>query len=394
MPAVLALGLASANNAGVQPALTIVGSSARAAAFSAVRSGFRVHTGDLFADADLRQVAQALRIDSYPCGLGRVIAGSQAGAWIYIGALENHPELVDAWARLRPLWGNSGDALRRVRDPQQLAAIFARFGLPFPAICYRADDVPRDGSWLRKPFESASGTGIHPWSGKVVDARAGYFQQRIEGASYSGAYLANGIRAVLLGVTEQLVGCSWTGSSGFRYCGSLGPVDLPKPVLAGFRRVGQALAAEFGLRGLIGIDAIVNAQGVWPVEINPRYTASLEVLERALQMPVIALHQEACLRDQLPPEASSPERGEICGKAIVYADRRVRVDYDWRHEFDPKPEACWHPVADIPDPGSIVERGWPIATVLAVGRDIEEVRCLMRERASQLRSKCTAVESV
>jgi uncharacterized protein len=391
VPAVLALGRTSANNAGVQPVLTIVGSSARAAAFSAARSGFIVHAGDLFADADLQQVAQTLQISDYPSGLGRVISGSQAGGWIYTGALENQPELVDAWARCRPLWGNAGPALRGVRNPRQLAATFARHELLYPATSHQPHDVPRDGSWLRKPLHSAGGAGIYPWVGSTNDPRGGYFQQLVDGTSYAGVYVANGKRAVLLGATEQLVGCAWAGGSGFRYCGSLGPAALADRVLNDFRRIGQALAADFGLRGLFGVDAIVNAHGVWPVEVNPRYTASLEVLERALGLPAIALHVEACSSDRLPDEPTSREHGETCGKAIVFAECRLSVENDWREQAGPTRSKAWPLVADTPEPGSIIEAGWPIATVLASGRDTEQVRRLLRERAAQLRSACREI---
>ena len=61
----------------MQKFLTIVGSSARAAASSAVRAGFFVRAGDLFADADLAQVAEATRVADYPAGLGQVIMGSK-----------------------------------------------------------------------------------------------------------------------------------------------------------------------------------------------------------------------------------------------------------------------------------------------------------------------------
>lgn len=392
VPAVLALSRTTTNNAGVRPVLTIVGSSARAAAFSAARSGFFVHAGDLFADADLRHVAETTRIGDYPSGLGRVIAGPQAGGWIYTGALENQPELVDAWARRRPLLGNPGSVLRGVRDPQQLAGVFARHGLSFPAISCRADDLPRDGSWLRKPLQSAAGAGIHPWRGVAHDPRDGYFQQRVDGVSYSGAYLANGSRAVLLGITEQLVGSEWTGASGFRYCGSLGPAAHSDQVMEDFRRIGLALATEFGLRGLFGVDAIVNANGVWPVEVNPRYTASLEVLERAFSLSTIALHVEACLSGGLPDEAARRGRDEPSGKAIVYAERRLRVEGDWLKRAGLRRDNAWPQVADIPEPGSIVDAGWPIATVLAAGHDTEEVRRLLRERAAQLRAECSALE--
>ena len=43
--------------------------------------------------------------------------------------------------------------------------------------------------------------------------------------------------------------------------------------------MGAALADVFDLCGLFGVDGVVRGNRFWPVEINPRYTASMEVLE-------------------------------------------------------------------------------------------------------------------
>ena len=98
--------------------LLIVGASARAAAGSARRAGLRVATCDLFADGDLAACAQATRIGRYPAGLKPWIEQQAAVPWIYTGALENHPGLIEQLAALRPLLGTSADAVRAARDPQ------------------------------------------------------------------------------------------------------------------------------------------------------------------------------------------------------------------------------------------------------------------------------------
>ena len=125
--------------------LTIVGSSARAAAQSAVRAGFSVCAGDLFADADLCRIGHATRVGPYPAGLADVVGGSQPGAWMYTGALENYPLLVDAMARQRTLWGNPATVLRRVRRPRLVADALSRNGLASPAVTVDPRAVPRDG---------------------------------------------------------------------------------------------------------------------------------------------------------------------------------------------------------------------------------------------------------
>ncbi len=129
----------------VSQTVTIVGASARAAAASAVRAGFAVRAGDLFADVDLGRICQSTRVERYPAGLREVVGGPQPGGWLYTGALENHPALVDALAALRPLYGNCGRVLRAVRDPRRLSQALASVGLDYPAIATDPADAVAPG---------------------------------------------------------------------------------------------------------------------------------------------------------------------------------------------------------------------------------------------------------
>src|SRR5436305_1386644 len=98
----------------------IVGASARAAAASAVRAGLRPWCLDLFADLDLQQLAPVRPIPpgGYPHALADLLPQGPPGPWMYTGALENHPRLIERLARDRPLWGNTR---LDVRNPEQLA---------------------------------------------------------------------------------------------------------------------------------------------------------------------------------------------------------------------------------------------------------------------------------
>ena len=103
----------------------------------------------------------------------------------------------------------------------------------------------------------------------------------------SAVFLAAGGSAVLLGVTRQLVGCRWAGATGFRYVGSIGPLEIDRGLRRQFQRIGDCLADAFDMCGLFGIDAIVSGTDVWTIEVNPRLTASVEILERATGLAAI-----------------------------------------------------------------------------------------------------------
>src|SRR5579871_3838271 len=89
---------------------------------SALRSGSEIWAADHFGDLDLRACATSVRVETYPTGLIDALAAAPAGPWLYTGALENQPDLIERLAAIRPLCGVGGDVLRRVRDPLALAA--------------------------------------------------------------------------------------------------------------------------------------------------------------------------------------------------------------------------------------------------------------------------------
>ena len=111
----------------------IVGASARAAAFSALRSGMQTQTVDLFSDWDLKQHCRSFQIppNEYPYGLYDLFCRIKPTTWMYTGALENYPTLIDQLASKSRLIGNPGYVLRRARDPFLIQDTLQKAALPY-----------------------------------------------------------------------------------------------------------------------------------------------------------------------------------------------------------------------------------------------------------------------
>jgi len=60
------------------------------------------------------------------------------------------------------------------------------------------------------------------------------------------------------------------------------------------------LTQAFGLVGLNGIDFILNGEQLSILEVNPRYSASMELVEEALAVPLLLWHTARCRRQALP----------------------------------------------------------------------------------------------
>lgn len=367
--------------------LIIVGASARAAAHSAARASFTPVVIDLFADADLAALCPATRIERYPVDFPPALANAPNAPWLYTGGLENHPRIVGRMAALRPLLGNGPASLRVVRDPRQLSKALHAAGLQAPAMFSGHDATAKQ--WLVKPRRGSAGLGVRFAEPGELDQppRGAILQEYIDGESCSATYVAAGGRAVLLGATRQLVGRDWDVSPEFLYLGSIGPLDLEASEVSVLQRLGDVIAARFGLVGLFGVDFIRTGSGLFPVEVNPRYTASIEVLERVTGMPLVAWHVAACLRGELPSD--SPVASGYAGKAIVYARHACR----WIGSLRDLPAATWPELADIPQPDTPIERGQPIATVFAAGASASDVHRELRLREQDVLARFVAAVS-
>ena len=374
--------------------LLILGASVRAAVDSARRGGCRPIAADLFADLDLRRMAPALRVGRYPEGLWDASRTLAPASWMYTGALENYPDLVDRIAATRPLLGNSAAVLRRVRDPWLLQTPVREAGWRFPETRPLAA-CPTSGDWLRKPFRSANGTGIRitgngDWRaqqggssvGSDTETATHYAQKFVPGVVCGAAFVANGRDATPLGVCRQLTGAGWLGAADFRYCGSIGPLRLSRRQRETVRNLGRALVAEFGLQGLFGVDFVMGRGAMHVLEVNPRYTASLEVIEPAWPRSAVRMHIDACQRGDLPPEPTH-RLTSMWGKAILYARRDLFVTGQFLRWADLRNVSRREPnVADIPPPGQYVRRGSPVTTLLSRGPDLETVKRRLRGLAT------------
>src|SRR5688572_12519529 len=186
----------------------VLGASARAAAFSARRAGFAPFAIDLFADLDLAALCPTIKISQYPREFFAALEAAPIAPWLYTGGLENHPRLVDRLGDIRPLLGNSGSALRRVRSPRRLTDVVNAAGLQFPIVAASLTKTHVEQRWLVKPRRSGGGLGIRFATLDDVQRRprGAYFQQHVAGETASAVFVAAGGEARLLGATRQLLG--------------------------------------------------------------------------------------------------------------------------------------------------------------------------------------------
>jgi uncharacterized protein len=283
---------------------------------------------DLFGDMDLHAERVVKRRSL--TALVDAAMEEEPGEVIYGASFENHPKLVERLAERHTLLGNPPEVLRAVRDPVKLGAVLASYA---PSTF----TPPSSGRWLRKPLRGGGGIRVREWRGGALP-RGMYLQERIDGVPCSVAAVGD----VVLGVTEQLVGRREFGVRGYRWCGNLVPPRAPVP-LDQVQEICSRLVAAFGLRGPFGVDFVWDGERARVVEVNPRPTASLEVIDPA----------------------------RAAGKAVVFATEDMVVG-----ELEG--------VRDVPHPGERIAKGRPICTVVATAATPDEVLAALEQQAAEL----------
>jgi predicted ATP-grasp superfamily ATP-dependent carboligase len=348
----------------------IVGASARASAESAARAGFRVTALDGYADLDHHPTVSALAL---PRDFGTSFSAASAAAAarsvacevaVYLSPFDNHPGAVATLADGRELWGNPPDVLRRVRNPHTLQHRLAARGIEVAPAHRVRPRAPAD--LLIKPLASGGGRGVRLWTSGVVP-KGWYLQERVDGVPGSVVFVAARGRAVALGVSRQLVGDASFGASGYGYCGSILAVAGDRAfgddgrLMRGAAALVTAVADEFGVRGVNGIDFVARDGSPVVIEVNARWTASMELVERAAGLSVFDAHASAC-RDAALPDGPALPPNQVIGKAIVFARHPVVCGdtHAWLGDRD---------VRDVPRPWERIGVGQPVCTVFAAGPD-------------------------
>jgi predicted ATP-grasp superfamily ATP-dependent carboligase len=361
------------------PALLVAAQSGRALAAAARRAGFAPYVADLFGDMDTLALAAAYRPLTGRLGLGIAASGvlatldalaAQAGSpvlGVVLGSgFEGRPALVAAIAERFPLLGASAASLARVKDPAQFAAACERLGIPHPPISL--GPVAQPELWVTKRAGGSGGSHIRPGRPGQV-ARGCYAQRRAPGVPLSLAVLADGRNAQVVAVTRQ-----WTApatQAPWRYGGAIEPGEVGAGILAEMTEAVSRLVPEFGLRGLISADCLVDADRWWLLEINPRPGATLDVIDRR-PTPLLTRHIAAVGGDLGPPE---PGPADAAGAMIVYALAAIErvAGVAW-------PDY----VMDRPPPGSRIPARAPVATVRATASDASMTRTLLDARAAEV----------
>ncbi|MBI4344618.1 MAG: ATP-grasp domain-containing protein [Euryarchaeota archaeon] len=362
--------------------ILVLGSGTRSLAQSARRAGYDFFTLDFYGDRDQKAICENYSLHHDLGGEDRMEtlcdhASRMAYTHLVYGSgLENHPELVEGLARGRTLLGNGPGVLRRVRGWRTFSGGLRRLGLSFPESEVVGLEeglevlAQEPGRWLIKPLKGGGGRTIYDGAQQLeLEDWEVLLQERLNGTPASASVVATGGEAWLVGTTEQLVG---DGKRPYIYRGNIAPLKADGEVLEAMEETSIAITRGFGLVGYNGLDFMIVGATPYVLEVNPRPTGAMEVLESAYGVNLFDLHVKACLHHL--EEVRIKPGGRFYGREIAFADGPA-----------PFPGEVPRFLRDVPHPGEVVPRGAPICTVLASGRTRQECLRLLGERGKRLK---------
>ncbi len=373
-----------------------------------MRAGYSPVCFDLFADADLAAMAtvKAIPLADWPFAILPYLKSFFGMPFLYTGGLENHPGFLDQVAKTQPFWGNTPDIYQPLRDPFYLNLTLQSHGIRFPELGQNREKIPDGDDWLLKPLASAGGMGIRQLSFDSANhsekwkCPQGYYaQKRIPGEDISVSFLLNRLGPRVLMVSRGNPLREDLGVPGMGYAGNHFAGTDWQPLDEGILEKLGGLLWNQGLRGLVGVDGKIDDQGhFFLLEVNPRYTASMELGEMGLNIPFAKLHVDcftspvgddksansATNKTKFPHPDNTPRT-----KSIFYARKNVHFspDIKWPEKWISLEERHQVTLCDLPSPGTIVAKGAPILTIIEKGTPWANLRERFRPILEDLRNQ-------
>jgi predicted ATP-grasp superfamily ATP-dependent carboligase len=347
---------------------------------AAVAAGYDVIALDAFADRDTRQAAGSLHALKYSEGsfdadelkeVLQLIAKASPLGFVYGSGFEAQTALLSLVETYVPLIGNSVRVVRNMKRAITFFALLDVLNIPHPAVNLqqmRQQDFS-SGAWLIKRNGGSGGTHIRKAKVNEPLAQGSYYQQEIQGIPVSLLFAADGTTVREIGFNQQWL--APTSLMPYRYGGAVSRAALLPAIQQQLLEAAQKLTSAVGLRGLNSLDAIMDGERLWVLELNPRLTATFD-LYPTINGELFDLHVRASAGSLANwPQLSAKSRAHY----IVYAPENISVPatFDW-------PD--W--VADVPLPATHIKASDPICTVTAEGNSADEAVALMAERVKLL----------
>ena len=227
-----------------------------------------------------------------------------------------------------------------------------------------------DIQFILKPLQGSGGYDINLIDNeKELQFNDGEFilQEYIPGISLSSSLLASKNDAKTIINTRLLTQHDFEKNNSFIYVGNILPLTN-ESVMADVRDIdeinsemeiaSEKLAQKFNLIGSNGVDYILNENGLYVIEINPRIQGTFECVEKSLGINMLDAHIKACQGEII----EIPKPKYYSYKKIIYSPNRNKFE-----------KIDLNNIYDLPHIGSITEKSEPLLTIIDKDSDFEKL---------------------
>lgn len=192
-------------------------------------------------------------------------------------------------------------------------------------------------------------------------------QEYIEGINLSSSVLASENEAENIVNSRLLTQHDFEKNSQFKYVGNILPLT-EKSILAPVKNTdainremadtSEKLIRKFELIGSNGVDFILNKNGLYIIEINPRIQGTFECVQQALGINMLEAHIKACQN-----EIIAIDKAEYYSyKKIIYSPKTVKYE-----------KIDLNNLYDMPHLGSITQKDEPLLTIIDKDKDFDKL---------------------
>ena len=192
-------------------------------------------------------------------------------------------------------------------------------------------------------------------------------QEYVEGINLSSSLLASQNDSKTIINSRLLTENDFEKNNSFIYVGNILPLTYESimakvndidEVVHQMKTTSEKLAKEFKLLGSNGVDYVLNENGLYVIEINPRLQGTFECVEKSLGINMLDAHIKACHGEIV----DIPKPKCYSYKKIIYSPTRMKYE---KIDLDN--------IYDLPHIGSITEKSQPLLTIIDTDEDFKEL---------------------
>lgn len=192
-------------------------------------------------------------------------------------------------------------------------------------------------------------------------------QEYIEGINLSSSVLASENEAENIVNSRLLTQHDFEKNNQFKYVGNILPLT-EKSILAPVKNTdainremadtSEKLIRKFELIGSNGVDFILNKNGLYVIEINPRIQGTFECVQQALGINMLEAHIKACQNEIIAIDKAK----YYSYKKIIYSPKTVKYE-----------KIDLNNLYDMPHLGSITQKDEPLLTIIDKDKDFDKL---------------------